>query len=53
MKWVEVKMRELGVSTNSNYKLTCMLDCRAMLTVGAAGPAVGGPWDRCSAAQHG
>ncbi|EFN54831.1 hypothetical protein CHLNCDRAFT_134850 [Chlorella variabilis] len=33
MKWVEVKMRELGVSTHPDYKLTCMLDHRAMLTV--------------------
>ncbi|GAB4819028.1 hypothetical protein N2152v2_006074 [Parachlorella kessleri] len=33
MKWVEVKMRELGVSTNPNYKITCFLDHMAMVTV--------------------
>ncbi|KAL4857255.1 Ubiquitin-like domain-containing CTD phosphatase 1 [Chlorella vulgaris] len=33
MKWVEVKMRELGVSTHPDYKLAFMLDHRAMLTV--------------------
>lgn len=33
MKWVEVKMRELGVLGNSNYSLTCMLDHKAMVTV--------------------
>mmetsp|Transcript_3118 Transcript_3118/g.7811 ORF Transcript_3118/g.7811 Transcript_3118/m.7811 type:complete len:329 (-) Transcript_3118:143-1129(-) len=33
MKWVEVKMKELGVSTHENYKLVCMLDHSAMLTV--------------------
>lgn len=33
MKWVEVKMRELGVLGNSNYKIVCLLDHAAMLTV--------------------
>ena len=33
MKWVEVKMRELGVSTNPSYKITCFLDHMAMVTV--------------------
>ncbi|KAL6764960.1 HAD-like domain-containing protein [Haematococcus lacustris] len=33
MKWVEVKMKELGVSTHPAYKLVCMLDHSAMLTV--------------------
>ncbi|KDD74589.1 hypothetical protein H632_c1203p1 [Helicosporidium sp. ATCC 50920] len=33
MKWVEVKMRELGVSTHPSYKLTFMLDCASMVTV--------------------
>jgi ubiquitin-like domain-containing CTD phosphatase 1 len=33
MKWVEVKMRELGVSTHPDYRLTCMLDHRSMVTV--------------------
>lgn len=26
MKWIELKMKELGVATNENYKITaCML----------------------------
>ena len=29
----QVKMRELGVSTHHDYKLTCMLDHKAMITV--------------------
>ena len=29
----QVKMRELGVSTHPDYKLTCMLDHKAMITV--------------------
>lgn len=33
MKWVEVKMRELGVLGNDDYKITCMLDHAAMVTV--------------------
>lgn len=33
MKWVEVKMRELGVSTHPDYRLTCMLDHKSMVTV--------------------
>uniref|UniRef100_A0A8C5PBH0 Ubiquitin-like domain-containing CTD phosphatase 1 n=1 Tax=Leptobrachium leishanense TaxID=445787 RepID=A0A8C5PBH0_9ANUR len=33
MKWIEAKMKELGVSTNSNYKITFMLDSAAMITV--------------------
>lgn len=33
MKWVEVKMKELGVSTHPDYKLMCMLDHSAMVTV--------------------
>ncbi|PRW57513.1 Ubiquitin-like domain-containing CTD phosphatase [Chlorella sorokiniana] len=33
MKWVEVKMRELGVSTHPDYKLSFMLDHLAMITV--------------------
>jgi hypothetical protein len=32
MNW-QVKMRELGVSTHPDYKLTCMLDHKAMITV--------------------
>ena len=33
MKWIDVKMRELGVSTHPDYKLTCCLDHQAMVTV--------------------
>lgn len=33
MKWVEVKMRELGVLGADDWKVTCMLDHQAMLTV--------------------
>jgi ubiquitin-like domain-containing CTD phosphatase 1 len=33
MKWVEVKMKELGVTTHPDYKITFMLDHKAMLTV--------------------
>ncbi len=32
-QWVEVKMRELGVLGHPNYRLTCMLDHAAMVTV--------------------
>lgn len=33
MKWIEAKMKELGVSSNANYKITFMLDSAAMITV--------------------
>mmetsp|Transcript_14455 Transcript_14455/g.31326 ORF Transcript_14455/g.31326 Transcript_14455/m.31326 type:complete len:322 (-) Transcript_14455:948-1913(-) len=33
MKWVEVKMKELGVLGHPDYKVTCMLDHAAMVTV--------------------
>jgi hypothetical protein len=33
MKWVEVKMKELGVLTNPNYKILQFLDHGAMITV--------------------
>ena len=33
MKWIEVKMRELGVLSNPNYKIAFMLDSKAMITV--------------------
>ena len=33
MKWVEVKMQQLGVTNNPNYKVTFMLDHKAMITV--------------------
>eukprot|EP00798_Chlamydomonas_sp_ICE-L_P015941 gene15941-22073_t len=35
MKWVEVKMKELGCLTHPEYKLTFMLDHAAMVTVQA------------------
>lgn len=33
MRWVEVKMRELGCMDHPGFKLTCMLDHQAMVTV--------------------
>lgn len=37
VKWVEVKMRELGVLGGDrgqrSYRLTALMDCRSMLTV--------------------
>jgi hypothetical protein len=33
MKWIEVKMRELGVTSNTNYKICFMLDSLAMISV--------------------
>lgn len=36
MKWIEVKMRELGVSTHSDYKVTAFMDHTAMVTVHTA-----------------
>jgi hypothetical protein len=30
---LQVKMRELGLTTHQDYKLTCMLDHKAMITV--------------------
>mmetsp|Transcript_19420 Transcript_19420/g.54299 ORF Transcript_19420/g.54299 Transcript_19420/m.54299 type:complete len:341 (+) Transcript_19420:134-1156(+) len=33
MKWIEVKMQELGMATHPDYKLMCYLDCTAMVTV--------------------
>lgn len=33
MKWIEVKMRELGVSRNENYKIAFYLDSSAMISV--------------------
>jgi len=32
-KWIEAKMKELGVTTNADYKLCMMLDDLAMITV--------------------
>ena len=36
MKWIEIKMRELGVSTHSGYQLTAFMDNTAMVTVHTA-----------------
>ena len=36
MKWIEIKMRELGVSTHDGYKVTAFLDNTAMVTVHTA-----------------
>ncbi|GER42897.1 ubiquitin-like domain-containing CTD phosphatase [Striga asiatica] len=33
MRWVETKMKELGVLTNPNYKITALLDHSAMISV--------------------
>lgn len=33
MKWVELKMGQLGVLENPNYKITALLDHMAMITV--------------------
>lgn len=33
MKWIKAKMKELGVSSNPNYKLCFMLDSLAMISV--------------------
>lgn len=27
MQWVELKMKELGVLSNPDYKITCLMDC--------------------------
>jgi ubiquitin-like domain-containing CTD phosphatase 1 len=33
MKWVELKMGQLGVLSNTQYKITALLDHLAMITV--------------------
>lgn len=33
MKWIEVKMTELGVANNANYRILCYLDCAAMIEI--------------------
>ncbi|KAL3864606.1 hypothetical protein ACJMK2_006271 [Sinanodonta woodiana] len=33
MKWIEVKMKELGVTSNPNYKLCFMLSSSAMISI--------------------
>ncbi|EMS57136.1 Ubiquitin-like domain-containing CTD phosphatase [Triticum urartu] len=35
MKWVQLKMEQLGVLSNPNYKITALLDHMAMITVHA------------------
>uniref|UniRef100_T1J0Y6 Ubiquitin-like domain-containing CTD phosphatase 1 n=1 Tax=Strigamia maritima TaxID=126957 RepID=T1J0Y6_STRMM len=36
MKWIEVKMRELGVATHSDYKILFYLDSAAMISIHTA-----------------
>ncbi|CAI9733265.1 ubiquitin-like domain-containing CTD phosphatase 1 [Octopus vulgaris] len=33
MKWIEIKMKELGVTSHVNYRITFMLDYMAMISV--------------------
>jgi hypothetical protein len=33
MKWIEEKMKLLGVTSNENYKITAMFDYLAMISV--------------------
>jgi len=33
MKWIKVKMKELGVESNPNYKIAFYVDSLAMITV--------------------
>ncbi|XP_067657174.1 ubiquitin-like domain-containing CTD phosphatase 1 [Haliotis asinina] len=33
MKWIETKMKGLGVETNTNYKISFYVDCDAMISV--------------------
>lgn len=33
IKWVDLKMRELGCLSHADYRIVCMLDAKAMLTV--------------------
>ena len=33
MKWVQLKMEQLGVLSNPNYKITALMDHLAMITV--------------------
>jgi ubiquitin-like domain-containing CTD phosphatase 1 len=37
MKWIDVKMRELGVTGHADYKITAHVDHGAMITVGPVG----------------
>jgi ubiquitin-like domain-containing CTD phosphatase 1 len=36
LKWIEVKMNEIGVSRHPNYKIAFYMDCAAMISVYAA-----------------
>ncbi len=36
MKWIEVKMRELGVSTHPAYRLAAFMDHKCMVTIHTA-----------------
>lgn len=33
LKWMEVKLRQLGLTNNQDYRITCLLDCRCMVPV--------------------
>ena len=33
LKWIEVKMNEIGVSRHQDYKIVFYLDCAAMISV--------------------
>jgi len=37
MKWIDVKLKELGVASHPEYKITACMDYTAMVTVDAAG----------------
>jgi ubiquitin-like domain-containing CTD phosphatase 1 len=40
MKWINLKMSQLGVLDNPNYKITALLDHLAMITVQTASRGV-------------
>ncbi|KAL3699867.1 hypothetical protein R1sor_017889 [Riccia sorocarpa] len=58
MKWVEVKMKELGVLSNENYKITALMDHLAMITVQSSTHGVfdckplGVIWGKCPEFYH-
>ena len=37
MKWIDVKLRELGVSTHSDYKISVTMDYTSMVTIATPG----------------
>ncbi len=51
MKWIEIKMRELGVSTHSGYRVAAFLDNTAMVTVHTAQRG-GSPFPAPSHSRH-